>query len=101
MMRLTSGASRKEPQASHATGEIAMPHPGTGYGPGLSVADRRARYVMAAFRRTLDISVWAFVGIGLATIALMVLDPGLGDRVPSTLCLPVILPVALFPAPPP
>src|SRR3546814_5798335 len=75
MMRLTSGASRKEPQASHATGEIAMPHPGTGYGPGLSVADRSARYVMAALRRTIDIYGWAVVGIGLATIARMVLDP--------------------------
>src|SRR3546814_16376845 len=55
MMRLTSGASRKEPQASHATGEIAMPNPGTGYGPGLSVAERSARYDMAALSRTIDI----------------------------------------------
>src|SRR3546814_730610 len=96
MMRLTSGASRKEPQASHATGEIAMPHPGTGYGPGLSVADRSARYVMAALRRTIDIYGWAVVGIGLATIARMVLDPWLGARVPYTLYLPVILAVAAF-----
>src|SRR3546814_13425160 len=91
MMRLTSGASRKEPQASHATGEIAMPHPGTGYGPGLGVADRSARYVMAALRRTIDIYGWAVVGLGLATIPRLVLDPWLGARVPYQLYLPVIL----------
>src|SRR3546814_19681499 len=84
MMRLTSGASRKEPQASHATGEIAMPHPGTGYGPGRRVADRSARYVMAALRRTLDIYGWAVVGIGLATTARRGTAPWQGARVPST-----------------
>src|SRR3546814_14198726 len=73
-----------------------MPHPGTGYGPGLGVADRSARYVMAALRRTIDIYGWAVVGIGLATIARMVLDPWLGARVPYTLYLPVILAVAAF-----
>src|SRR3546814_10660727 len=91
MMRLTSGASRKEPQASHATGEIAMPHPGTGYGPGLSVADRSARYVMAALRRTIDIYGWAVVGIGLATNARMVFDPWMGARVQYTHYLTVKL----------
>src|SRR3546814_18945699 len=90
MMRLTSGASRKEPQASHATGEIAMPHPGTGYGPGLSVADRSASYVMAALRRTIDIYDWAVVGIGLAPIDRTVLEPvrGAGGLFPPYLPRP-------------
>ncbi|HVI99967.1 MAG TPA: PAS domain S-box protein [Sphingomonas sp.] len=73
-----------------------MPQARAGRRLDVDAACRTGRRAGSALQRTVDTHGGTIAGIGVATVLRMLLEPWLGERVPFTLYLPVILAVAAF-----
>ena len=73
-----------------------MPMADSRHGANLARSDRRAHRDVAAILRAIETHGWPFLGICAATLLRLLLEPWVGERLPYTLYLPVILAAAAY-----